>query len=130
MEGSCVVILGAGATANLAWLRRSTHHKSLLGKMGLRRAATHLAQARYKSGNCRAGDVSFAAKIPMGTAGATGNYAAIVLGVDIPASLLGGAAESLGGQPDLSRDSPSSRFRGAEVHFERRGAPHYERRRF
>ena len=83
--------------------------------MGLPRAPTYPAQARFKFGNGRLGGVRFVADITVGVAGATRNFAAFVLDADIPAVLHRGASESLGGQLDFSRVTLTSGFRGAQI---------------
>ena len=64
------VILNAGATANLVCSWRLNHHNSPSEKVGLPRVPTYPAQARFKFGDGRMGDVKFAAEITAGVAGA------------------------------------------------------------
>ena len=57
----------------------------MLDKVGFRRVSTYLAQAQFKFGDRRLGDVKFAADIPVGIAGAKCALTACVLDADIPA---------------------------------------------
>ena len=52
-----VVVLDTGATANLACFRWLSRHNSLLERKGLPRALTYPAQARFKFGDGRTGNV-------------------------------------------------------------------------
>ena len=98
MRNDSVVVLDTGATANLVCFRWLGHHNTLLEQQGLPRVPTYPAQARFKFGDGRTGDVCFAADITVGIAGAKGTFTAFVLDADIPALLCKGALEALAGQ--------------------------------
>ena len=87
-------------------------------KVGLPRVSTYPAQARFKLGDCRTGDVEFAADITVGIAGAKGNFTAFVLAADIPAFLRKGALEAMGGRLDFFRDTLTLGFGGTEIPLE------------
>ena len=105
MRDDSVVVLDTGATANLVCFRWLSHHNSLLEQQGLPRVLTYPAQARFKFGDGRTGNVCFAADITVGIAGAKGAFTAFALDADIPALLCKGASEALAGQLDFARST-------------------------
>ena len=66
-----------------------------------------------------------AVDMTIGTAGSTGNYAAVVLDADIPALSRKGASEALGGRLVFSRDTLASDFRGVEIPLKANDMGHY-----
>ena len=71
-QNESVVILDAGATANLVcfqWLRR---HNELLASKGLPEVSSYPAHAMFKFGDGRTGAVCHAADITVGLAGVMG----------------------------------------------------------
>ena len=82
-----VVILDTGATANLICFRWLDHHNSILRQWGLEKVTPYRANATFRFGDGRTGDVGFAADVTVGLAGAKGQFTAFVLDSDIPALL-------------------------------------------
>ena len=97
-----MVVLGDGAAANLACVRRLENHNLLSEIRGPLRESTHPAGARVQFGYGRLGEVRLAAEITVGLAGQGGTPAAFALEADIPALLRKGVLEVLGGQLDFS----------------------------
>ena len=124
MGEDCAVSLDASATGNPVFFRRLTHRNSPLGKMGLPRVATYLAQARFKFRRGGMGDVRSAADITAGIAP--------VSDANTPAFLRKGALEAPGGQLDFFRDTLTLGFStgGDSPQGQRYGTLYFERRGF
>ena len=80
--------------------------------MGFPRVLTYPAQARFKFGDGRTGNVCFAADIAAGCAGAKGAFTAFALDADIPALLCEKALEAPAGQLDFARSTLTLGSRG------------------
>ena len=108
-HNNSVVILDAGATANLVCFNWLSHHNELLTRRGLPKVASYPAHAMFKFGGGRIGEVCHAADITVSVAGVKGAFTAFVLDSDIPALLSKGALESLRGRLDFARGLGPSR---------------------
>ena len=73
------LLLDTGTTANLVCSRWLTQHNSILEQRGFPRVLTYPAQARFKFGDGRTGNVCPAADVAVGIAGAKGAFTAFVL---------------------------------------------------
>ena len=120
-----VVVLDTGATANLVCFRWLSRHNSPLEQKGFLRVLTYPAQARFKFGDGRTGNVCFAADITEGTAGAKGALTAFALDADIPALLRKGALEALAGQLDFARNTLILGSRGIGIPHRVNAMGHY-----
>ena len=98
-----MVILDAGAAANLVRFQWRHHHNELLVNKGFPAVTTYPAQATFKFGDGRPGEVCHAADVTAGVAGIEGRFTAFVLDSDIPALLSRGALETLRGCSDFAR---------------------------
>ena len=125
MRDDSVVVLDTGATANLACFRWLSRRNSLLEQKGFPRVLTYPAQARFKFGDGRAGNVCFAADITAGIAGAKGAFTACGLDADIPALLRKGASAALAGQSDFARNTLTLGPRGIEIPLKVNAMGHY-----
>ena len=125
MRDDSVVVLDTGAAANLVCFRWLSHQSSLLERKGFPRVLTYPAQARFKFGDGRAGNVCFASDIAVGIAGAKGTSTASVLDADIPALLCKGALEALAGQLDFARNTRTLGSRGIAIPLKVNAMGHY-----
>ena len=71
-----VVVLGAGATANLVCFGWLAHHNRDLDRRGIPRVTTYPSQARFRFGDGGLGEVRHAADTPVGIAGNQGMFRA------------------------------------------------------
>ena len=124
IQDDSVVVVDTGATANLVCFRWLRHHNSLLALNGLPRVSTYPAQARFKFGDGRTGNVCFAADITVGIAGTAATFTALVLDAEIPALLRNGAI-ALAGQLDFVRNSLTLGSRGIEIPLQVNAMGHY-----
>ena len=120
-----VVILGTGATVNLVCSGWLATRNSPLAKRGFPRVETYPANARFKCGGGRMGDVRFAAEITVRIAGNKGSLTAFVLDTDIPAPLRKGPFGALGGQLDFRRDILTLGFHGVDTSLQVSDMGHY-----
>ena len=84
-------------------------------KAGRPHISTQPAQARFKFGDGRMGDVEIAADITAGIAGPKGAFTDFALDAEIPALLRKGALEALRGRSDFSRGTPTLGSRGVGI---------------
>ena len=100
---SSVVVLDTGATANLVCRQWLANHNRFLERQGIEKAHLYPADARFKFGDGRIGEVRYAADITVGIAGRKGSFTAFVLDAEIPALLCKGALEALSAQLDFAK---------------------------
>ena len=82
-----VVVLDAGATANLVRFKWLGNRNSFLQEMGSPKLIPNPTMARFKVGDGSAGEVRHAADIKVGIAGRKGAFTAFLLEADVPALL-------------------------------------------
>ena len=104
-RASSVVVLDAGATANLVCRAWVANHSLFLERLGMEEVHLYPSAARFKFGDGRIGEVQNAADISVGIAGFKGTCTAFVMEAEIPALLCKGALEALGARLDFAKDA-------------------------
>ena len=107
--------LGAGATENLACVKWPNGHAAILERFGAPIATPYPARAGFKFRDVRVAEVRFAAGFPVEIAGGRGKFTTRLLDAGTSALPRKGALESLGGQPDFSRNCLQMSKLGAGV---------------
>ena len=75
---------------------------ALLDRLGVSRADTYPACARFKLGDSRLGEVRCGAASPAEIAGGRGEFTALALGADVPTLLREGALQVFAGKYDFA----------------------------
>ena len=112
MVENSVVVLGSGATANLAFFKWSDHYDRISERCGVRCAETHPACARFESGDGLVVKVRRAVDVPVRLPGNRGKFTAFVLEADILVLLRRGAPDAPGGQSGFPSDISALRKQG------------------